>query len=66
MLDFEDYQTLYPTSRSLAIDSGRGMTDVGVEPHVVIPWTRQHLVEDVDIKTALAYLGQDTEDDAND
>lgn len=66
MLDFEDYQMLYPTSRSLAIDSGKGMTDVGVEPHVVIPWTRQHLVEDVDIKTALAYLEQDTEDDAND
>lgn len=52
-IDFDDYVFVYPTSRSLAIDHGKGMTDIGVLPDLEIPWTTQHLIEDLDFKMVL-------------
>ncbi|MBT2691678.1 S41 family peptidase [Bacillus sp. ISL-55] len=49
----EGYELWYPTSRLSRIDSGQGMTGVGVEPHIYIPWSPQHLKEDVDLAAAL-------------
>lgn len=49
----EGFELWYPTSRLSRIDSGRGMTGVGVEPHIYIPWSPQHLKEDVDLAAAL-------------
>ena len=33
---------MFPTSRCLSVDQGRGMTDKGVEPDIEIPWTPAH------------------------
>ena len=55
--DFGDYELLYPTSRSLAIDAGCGMTDIGVLPDIEVPWTPEHLTRDIDLEVALSYLG---------
>ena len=55
--DFGDYELLYPTSRSLAIDAGCGMTDIGVLPDIENPWTPEHLTRDIDLEVARSYLG---------
>ncbi|MGT2784646.1 S41 family peptidase [Streptococcus merionis] len=55
-VDFGDFELLYPTSRSLAIDHGKGMTDKGVLPDVLVPWTPDHLLEDMDMKVAMEVL----------
>jgi len=47
------FELWYPTSRLSRIDEGRGMTGVGITPHVHIPWTPEHIFEDVDMKMAL-------------
>lgn len=60
-VDFGDYTFMYPTSRSLAVDAGAGMTDKGVAPDILIPWTPQHLESDVDLAQALAYLAQEAD-----
>ncbi|WP_102262402.1 S41 family peptidase [Mesobacillus jeotgali] len=49
----EGYELWYPTSRLSRIDHGRGMTGVGIEPHIYIPWSPLHWKEDVDLATAL-------------
>ncbi|MDW0114198.1 S41 family peptidase [Sporosarcina saromensis] len=52
----EGFELMYPTSRLSRIDKGEGMTGVGITPHVYIPWTPEHLEEDVDMKKALELL----------
>lgn len=49
-VEFADYILTYPTSRSLSIDVGKGMTNKGVIPDIEIPWTQKHLTEDIDLK----------------
>ncbi|MBT2680210.1 hypothetical protein J7E38_14445 [Bacillus sp. ISL-35] len=49
----EGYELWYPTSRLSKVDLGRGMTGVGIEPHIYIPWSPLHLEEDVDLDAAL-------------
>lgn len=56
-VDYGDYMLTFPTSRSLAIDKGNGMTDKGVEPDVLVPWTVEHLKRDVDLETCLEMVG---------
>ena len=56
--DFGDYALLYPTSRSLAIDAGCGMTDKGVLPDIEVVWTPEHLETDVDLERALEYVSE--------
>ncbi|MGT2742799.1 S41 family peptidase [Streptococcus plurextorum] len=53
---FDDYVLIFPTSRLLAIDHGIVQADKGIEPDIVIPWTPEHFVRDVDIAEALAFL----------
>jgi len=52
----EGFELMYPTSRLTRIDAGRGMTGVGIEPHLYIPWTPEHLSVDVDMESALEVL----------
>lgn len=52
----EGFELLYPTSRLSRIDANKGMTGVGITPHIYIPWTPEHLKVDVDLNTALGYL----------
>ncbi|MBB2482351.1 peptidase [Bacillus sp. APMAM] len=44
----------YPTSRVSKIDNGMGLTGVGVLPDIYIPWTPEHIFEDIDLKKALS------------
>jgi len=46
----------YPTSRLSIIDKGKGTSGVGIQPHIHIPWTPEHIQEDVDLKLALQLL----------
>ncbi|WP_187254650.1 S41 family peptidase [Alkalicoccus halolimnae] len=47
---------LYATSRLSRVDKGKGMAGRGVPPDVYIPWTPQHIKEDIDMKNALESL----------
>ena len=38
---------MFPTSRCLSVDQGKGMTDQGVLPDIEIPWTPTHFERDV-------------------
>lgn len=48
----EGFELWYPTSRLSRIDKGLGMTGKGIEPHIYIPWTPEHLERDVDLEAA--------------
>ncbi|EGV06738.1 S41 family peptidase [Streptococcus constellatus subsp. pharyngis] len=52
-VDFGDYEFVFPTSRSLAVDKGQGMNDKGVIPDIFIPWTPEHLERDIDLEECL-------------
>ncbi|MBY5035030.1 hypothetical protein K6V78_08205 [Streptococcus gallolyticus] len=36
IVEFDDFQLMYPTSRWCAIDQGKEMIDKGVAPHVLL------------------------------
>ncbi len=54
--DFGDYVLHYPTSRSRAIDSGKGTRGKGIQPDVYVPWTPKNIFEDIDLTAALNWL----------
>ena len=55
-IPIDQYELIFPTSRSQAIDVGKGMTDKGVVPDMLIPWTPEHLQQDVDLEKALTLV----------
>ena len=55
-VDYGDYSLNFPTSRALALDKGQGMTDKGIEPDILIPWTVEHLKRDVDLERCLEMI----------
>ncbi|KGX92339.1 hypothetical protein N781_16410 [Pontibacillus halophilus JSM 076056 = DSM 19796] len=52
----EGFEFHYPTSRLRRIDEGRGMTGIGILPHIHIPWTPLHIDHDIDLERAMDYL----------
>ncbi|MCC2536656.1 S41 family peptidase [Bacillus cereus group sp. TH204-1LC] len=52
----DTFALYYPTSRLSIIDKGEGMSGIGIQPHIQIPWTPEHIQEDVDLKLALQLL----------
>ncbi|PFJ32193.1 peptidase [Bacillus anthracis] len=52
----DTFALYYPTSRLSIIDKGKGMSGIGIQPHIHIPWTPAHIQEDVDLKLALQLL----------
>lgn len=48
------FELWYPTSKMSKIDKGEGLTGVGVLPDIYIPWTPEHIYEDMDLKKALS------------
>ncbi|MEH7456753.1 S41 family peptidase [Bacillus sp. JJ1127] len=61
VMEWDDtFALYYPTSRLSIVDKGEGMSGIGIQPHLYIPWTPEHIEEDVDLKTAL-YLLNDSE-----
>ena len=59
-VDYGDYQLMFPTSRCLCVDQGKGMTDQGVLPDIEIPWTPSHFARDVDLDKCLELIHQGT------
>ena len=55
-VDYGDYSLNFPTSRALALDKGQGITDKGIEPDILIPWTVEHLERDVDLERCLEMI----------
>ncbi len=53
---FDEYALVYPTSRLLALDCGKGMMGKGVPVDEYIAWTPEHLVRDVDLENVLEKL----------
>ena len=60
-LDYGDYQLMFPTSRCLCVDQGKGMTDQGVEPDIEVPWSPDHFERDVDLDKCLELIRQSCE-----
>ncbi len=54
--DFGEYVLHYPTSRSKAIDSGKGTRGKGIKPDIYVPWSPKHIFEDVDLNVATDWL----------
>ncbi|MEM5621221.1 hypothetical protein AAHB56_07200, partial [Bacillus thuringiensis] len=52
----DTFALYYPTSRLSIIDKGEGMSGIGIQPHIHISWTPEHIQEDVDLKLALQLL----------
>ena len=52
----EGFELMYPSSRLSRIDNGQGMTGIGITPHIHIPWTPEHIKEDIDVKKAFELL----------
>lgn len=50
------FELWYPTSRDGRINKGRSMSGKGIAPDIYIPWTPQHIKEDVDLQEALRIL----------
>lgn len=50
---FDEYALVYPTSRLLSLDYGKGMMGKGVSVDEYIPWTPEHLEHDVDLEFVL-------------
>ncbi len=47
MVQFDDFQFRYPTSRDRRIDHGKGLLQKGVPVDVYIPWTPEEIKKDV-------------------
>ena len=60
-VDYGDYQLMFPTSRCLCVDQGKGMTDQGVEPDIEVPWSPDHFERDVDLDKCLELIRQSCE-----
>lgn len=54
---FNEYALVYPTSRLLALDYGKGMMGTGVSVDEYISWKPEHLERDVDLEYVLNYIG---------
>lgn len=51
-----EFELMYPTSRLSRIDKGQGMSGKGIEPHIYIPWSPNHLEDDIDLNFAISVL----------
>lgn len=52
----EDFMLFYPTSVLKSALEGRGIDNIGVDVDIHIPWTPDHINEDIDLKRALEMI----------
>ncbi len=52
------FELWYPTSISDRVQQGNGIDNIGVQPDHYIPWTPEHLTEDVDLRYALDHTSR--------
>ncbi|WP_245736078.1 S41 family peptidase [Virgibacillus subterraneus] len=50
------FKLSYPTSKLSTVDEGKGMSGVGIQPDIYIPWTPEHIDVDLDVKKALEFI----------
>ncbi|MBP1968376.1 C-terminal processing protease CtpA/Prc [Virgibacillus natechei] len=50
------FKLYYPTARLDKVDAGEGTTGLGIKPDIYIPWTPEHLEEDVDVCESMLHL----------
>ncbi|SDQ83075.1 S41 family peptidase [Virgibacillus salinus] len=50
------FKLSYPTSKLSTVDEGKGMSGVGIQPDIYIPWTPDHIDVDLDVKKALEFI----------
>ncbi|MFB4166960.1 S41 family peptidase [Virgibacillus sp. JSM 102003] len=50
------FELSYPTSKLSIVDEGKGMSGVGIQPDIYIPWTPEHIDVDLDFKKALELI----------
>lgn len=55
-VDFGDYLFVYPTSRSLAIDKGKGISGRGIGVDIPVGWSPEFVNSDPDLAAALKFL----------
>ncbi|WP_430787559.1 S41 family peptidase [Virgibacillus flavescens] len=59
VMDWENkFELWYPTSKLSKVDEGKGMSGIGIQPDIYIPWTPEHINEDIDLTKALELAGQ--------
>ncbi|GGI13915.1 S41 family peptidase [Gottfriedia solisilvae] len=51
-----EFELMYPTSRLSRIEKGKGMSGIGIQPDIYIPWSPKHLEDDIDLKAAISML----------
>ncbi|TKD72145.1 S41 family peptidase [Pseudalkalibacillus hwajinpoensis] len=49
----DQFELWYPTSKLSRVDKGEGMSGLGIQPDHYIPWSKEHIKEDIDLKKAI-------------
>ncbi|MDP4552843.1 S41 family peptidase [Alkalihalobacillus macyae] len=52
----DEFELWYPTSKLSRVDSGDGMSGKGIEPDLYIPWSLDHIHEDIDLQKAVELI----------
>lgn len=52
----EHFILSYPVCYYGRVNEGQGIDYIGIEPDVLVPWTPEHIEEDVDLNIAIKYL----------
>ncbi|WP_221565084.1 S41 family peptidase [Alkalihalobacillus sp. TS-13] len=50
------FELWYPTTKLSKVDEGKGMSGVGIQPDIYIPWSPDHIKQDIDLQKALEHL----------
>lgn len=49
----DTFELWYPTTKLSIVDEGKGLSGVGIQPDIYIPWTPEHIETDIDFNKAL-------------
>ncbi|WP_077324228.1 S41 family peptidase [Virgibacillus siamensis] len=50
------FELWYPTSKLSIVDEGKGMSGVGIQPDIYIPWNPGHIDKDADLEKAFELI----------
>ncbi|MGP4079431.1 S41 family peptidase [Pseudalkalibacillus sp. R45] len=50
------FELWYPTTKLSKVDEGKGMSGVGIQPNIYIPWSPDHIKQDIDLQKAFEHL----------
>lgn len=58
MIEYDQFEFMYPTSRNLYLDKGIQMRNHGIPVDVYVPWTPEHLKRDVDLEKVFELIDE--------